>query len=302
MKPIIIAALLLGIVTALFCWKQEKIWEVRALELAELQDSLAQFQEKNTRQQDSLWRYGLVESAYRFLLKNELDSARAFTRALDSLEGGKRWTSQLLVARLRRDSLHQVLAEFKGNVDSAVSRLQETEQLNGAALREIRLQMNWQEQQLKAMAALEDTVRYWKELQLKTEAQLNKLNSKYARLDFQGSGGLSIRYFGEVLDGRAAGFGMGVVSNKGVYEGEWADNKRHGEGIYTWANGDRYEGQFVKGKKEGFGIYYFSSGERYEGDWKDDLREGWGRMYDKAGKLLLNGEWKADKLVDKKPL
>ncbi len=302
MKQIIIATLLLGIVAALFCWKQDQVWERRTTELSALRDSLSQFQMQNARQEDSLWRYGLADNVYRLLLKNQLDSARVFTRVLDSLEGGERWASQLSASRLKRDSFSQALAELRNNINSAANRLQETEQLNGAALQEIRLQMDMQKQRAVAMAALEDSLDYWKNRQAQTEEQLEKLNNKYARLEFKGSAGLSIRYFGETLDGKAHGFGMGVVSNKGVYEGEWADNKRHGEGIYTWANGDRYEGQFAKGQKEGVGIYYFSSGERYEGAWKNDLREGSGRMYDKAGKILLNGEWKADKLVDKKPL
>lgn len=302
MKPIIIATLLLGIVAALLFWKQEKNRKIQATEVITLRDSLAQYQNLHAQGQDSLRFYQLAHKAHRLLLNGELDSAKQLTIALDKLQGGKRWQSQLTNERLKRDSFSRKVMTLQQGLHEANNRLQETEQLNGAALQEISAQMKEIQGQANMIATLRDSAQQLKEAYFKTNEQLTSLEKKYAQLNFKNAAGLSIRYFGETTDGKADGFGMGVVSSKGIYEGNWGNNQRHGQGIYTWANGDRYEGQFVADKKDGFGIYYFSSGERYEGEWKNDLREGLGSMYDKTGKILLSGEWKADKLIDKKPL
>ena len=104
-----------------------------------------------------------------------------------------------------------------------------------------------------------------------------------------------VSYFGQLADGMASGYGIGIFDSKGIYEGEWQQNMRHGVGKYIWANGDFYEGNYVHGNREGFGIYTFATGEKYEGYWQNDLRDGAGVMLSKEGKKLLDGVWQADK-------
>ncbi|WP_052444832.1 MORN repeat-containing protein [Flammeovirga sp. OC4] len=120
------------------------------------------------------------------------------------------------------------------------------------------------------------------------------------RLEIVNHDGAEIKYIGEVLDGKANGFGYAVFEKKGFYEGYWENNSRNGQGQYTWENGDRYEGNFKNGTREGFGVYYFESGERYEGFWSGNLREGFGVIFDKEDKKIFEGIWKKDKPKNKK--
>jgi hypothetical protein len=125
--------------------------------------------------------------------------------------------------------------------------------------------------------------------------------SAYQQKDFlqfpTGKKGELVNYLGEIQHGKANGRGVAVWKNGGTYQGEWKDNLREGRGAYTWYDGEKYIGEYARDLREGQGTYITKNGEKYEGGWRDDKREGEGKLYDKAGKLKLEGIWKADKLT-----
>ncbi|MBA3900112.1 MAG: hypothetical protein H0X62_07870 [Bacteroidetes bacterium] len=141
----------------------------------------------------------------------------------------------------------------------------------------------------KQIAELSEQVEQ-KEAELKEIPAMQKLN-------FTNSKGSKIKYFGEVLNGKAFGQGVGIWNTGSVYEGEWKDNLRHGKGKYEWPDGERYEGEYVNGQRTGQGTYYWKNGDKYEGYWKEDRRNGFGVVYDEEGKVKFKGEWKNDELI-----
>ena len=116
-------------------------------------------------------------------------------------------------------------------------------------------------------------------------------------LSFESSKGNKIYYVGEVEDGQANGQGMALLETGSRYEGEWKDNLRHGKGSFYWLDGEYYVGDYKNDKREGFGSYYWPNGEKYVGEWRQDKRNGRGKFYNKEGKLIAEGVWKNDELV-----
>jgi len=113
---------------------------------------------------------------------------------------------------------------------------------------------------------------------------------------FKSSKGVKIEYAGQVVNGKANGYGVGLFESGGVYKGSWQNNKRHGKGVYTWKDGEKYDGDFVDDKREGFGIYTWKNGEKYEGQWKNDMRDGKGTIYKANGEIKIAGLFVKDNL------
>jgi hypothetical protein len=82
-----------------------------------------------------------------------------------------------------------------------------------------------------------------------------------------------------------------------TYVGEFRDNRRHGHGTFTWTNGDRYVGEFRNDERHGQGTYTYANGERYVGGYIAGLRFGQGSLFSSEGRLLRNGIWQNDQLV-----
>ncbi|MDW7693693.1 hypothetical protein R9C00_02970 [Flammeovirgaceae bacterium SG7u.111] len=173
----------------------------------------------------------------------------------------------------------------------------EIDSLNTSLLAQAQQVDSLKQEMNKQILALNKSVLKSQEL----EEELETVQNAYGPLQFEKEGGKKVRYFGEVKDGKANGYGIGVFESKGVYEGAWKNNYRHGNGKYTWANGDIYEGEFVDGVIEGYGTYTFASHEKekYVGNWKNGVREGKGVVYSEEGKVLLDGNWKGDKFERK---
>ncbi|MEM9000797.1 MAG: hypothetical protein AAGB24_11085 [Bacteroidota bacterium] len=137
----------------------------------------------------------------------------------------------------------------------------------------------------------------------KTKVQLARVQRQLRQkslgeyLTFTSSKGSEMHYVGQVRHHRANGHGIALLSTGSRYEGEWKDNLRHGEGAFYWPDGEYYVGNYVHDKREGKGTYYWPNGEKYVGQWKDDQRYGQGIFYAKDGKIMANGIWKADELV-----
>jgi len=138
----------------------------------------------------------------------------------------------------------------------------------------------------------------------KTKVQLTRLQRQLQKksfgeyLTFTNSKGSQIHYVGEVKNKKANGQGLALLSTGSRYQGEWKDNQRHGQGTFHWPDGEYYVGGYVNDKRSGQGSYYWPNGEKYTGSWKDDRRSGEGIFYGKDGKIIANGVWQEDELVE----
>jgi hypothetical protein len=122
------------------------------------------------------------------------------------------------------------------------------------------------------------------------EAFIQIRNTDLDTLTFLSPKGIEILFFGKLVQGEPAGFGIGFYKDKGYYIGHWKGNKRHGQGRHFYLNRDVYEGDFVEDIREGRGKYFFSSGEVYEGEWHNDQMHGRGRIKFKNGSFR-SGTW-----------
>lgn len=104
----------------------------------------------------------------------------------------------------------------------------------------------------------------------------------------------NIYYTGDIVDGKANGFGKGVFDNGNVYEGEWVNNTIEGKGKEKFLDGTFYEGEFSNNVRQGKGSYIYKNNEKYVGHWENNVRDGQGVLYDKKGKEKYKGEWKND--------
>lgn len=107
------------------------------------------------------------------------------------------------------------------------------------------------------------------------------------------------KYVGEFKNDYMNGVGTYYYANGNVFTGQFVNDYFNGKGKMTYANGDVYEGDFVNDKLEGKGTLYLANGNKYVGEFKDGMAEGAGVLYNKEGKILFEGEWKANNPVRK---
>lgn len=119
----------------------------------------------------------------------------------------------------------------------------------------------------------------------------NTISAKYLKFKVNNN---SVYYTGDIVDGKANGYGKGVFDNGLVYEGTWANNKKEGKGTLRWPDGSIYEGYFSNNTRTGKGTFISRNQEKYVGEWLNDYRHGEGILYDKKGKIKYKGEWKSD--------
>lgn len=115
-------------------------------------------------------------------------------------------------------------------------------------------------------------------------------------LTFPSREGNQTYYVGEIRAGQADGRGVALLSTGSRYEGEWRGNQKHGAGTFHWADGARYEGEYDNDRRSGQGTYHFPDGSVYVGGWRDDLRHGAGTLRNARGKVVAQGNWRADEL------
>ena len=138
----------------------------------------------------------------------------------------------------------------------------------------------------------------------KAELQIRNLEKRITRnsggnyLTFKSPQGNDIYYVGDVRGGKAEGNGVALFSTGSRYIGSWKDNKKHGNGRFLWKDGAYYEGEYLNNQRHGQGTYKFPDGSQYVGTWADDLRDGEGVFYDKKGKIVAQGVWRKDELVE----
>jgi hypothetical protein len=121
-------------------------------------------------------------------------------------------------------------------------------------------------------------------------------------------------YYGDLVNGRALGYGVGIVVRPDAgctldnlaeialdprvlygdrYEGQWRDDLPNGIGVYVYPSGARYRGSWVDGKKQGNGVAIYADGSMYIGEWLNDHRHGHG-LHIVPGKSVYVGQWKND--------
>lgn len=83
-------------------------------------------------------------------------------------------------------------------------------------------------------------------------------------------------YRGDMLDGRAHGYGDYRHRSGASYRGQWRHGLMDGQGRLMLPNGDEYAGGFQAGRRSGFGRYIDRTGTVYEGGFSAGLREGRG--------------------------
>jgi hypothetical protein len=184
-------------------------------------------------------------------------------------------------------------------VEEYLALLEETEATEGEIEEKVDALSQMQQEIANIQNEAENQIRAL-ELQLqKQEEKFREVlqSRQVARLTTKG--GNDILYFGEVKNGKANGYGVGLWFNGSTYEGYWKDNERNGTGTFEWKDGERYEGAYLDGKRHGFGIYTWKNGDQYKGFWEGDLRHGKGVVYTKDGKPLEAGNYVKDRLRQK---
>ncbi len=137
----------------------------------------------------------------------------------------------------------------------------------------------------------------------KTKMQLAKMKRQLYQksfgeyLAFTNSKASQVHYVGQVVNGKANGYGVAILNTGGRYVGQWKNNERHGQGTFYWKDGEYYEGNYERDRRNGQGTYFWPNGEKYIGQWKDDRRSGKGAFFGKDGKLMTKGVWKDDKMI-----
>ena len=100
-------------------------------------------------------------------------------------------------------------------------------------------------------------------------------------------------YEGQVLDGKANGFGY-MVDGEEKLLGYWKNDKMHGFSFQKFKNGSVCIGTCVDGQRDGSTEFYFSSGDRYVGETKNKHLHGKGTYYFGKGDKYVGG-WKDSK-------
>lgn len=131
-------------------------------------------------------------------------------------------------------------------------------------------------------------------------------------------------YVGEVVNGKANGYGRIKFNNGDTYLGQWSNNcmsgiglmdtknyttlgqflngKRHGDCLTIYKRGsyiyDFYIGKYVNNLKCGKGAYYWNNEDCYYGDFANDRSNGKGFISRFGGNSFFGGTYKDAKCID----
>lgn len=101
-------------------------------------------------------------------------------------------------------------------------------------------------------------------------------------LDPYYSEGVTIKWNGNLKNGKADGFGTAIKYKNGeyesTYEGEYKNGIREGKGKFTHADGSVKTGTFVNGQLTGRGVAETDDGHRYEGEFINYRMHGKGKI------------------------
>ncbi|MFN3428186.1 MAG: MORN repeat-containing protein [Candidatus Thermochlorobacter sp.] len=253
------------------------------LDRASLKTQIALKTKVAEQQQSELEQYRALKAALHALLKTD---ATLSDESLDDAQLLAELRHALATFKSTNDSLRKNLTEKVGTTASLslqVQHLQSTLHGYQAEKAFVLHQLDATHHERDSLyQALTKTMRMLDEMRLDS-------------LTFVSPKGVTVSYYGKILNGQPFGFGIGFYKGKGYYVGEWNSNMRHGQGKHVYLNGDIYEGEFVNDQREGYGIYRYASGEIYEGEWKADLMNGVGKFTFKDGDVQ-SGIWQEGKI------
>lgn len=250
--------------------------------------------EKELRNKTEL--YKKVAAANYLLLSGNYDEANELYKEIEKTNKDYEWMNLIQYFGNNRYALESDKEKLSNEKISLFEKLKKNQSELEQLIQKLNIYYQIVDSLNNKILYFEEEQEQLKKLNEQLEADFYKLKSSYGKIDFFNANKVKVHYFGELKDGKANGYGMGIFDSKGIYEGEWLNNARNGKGKYLWSNGDIYEGNYKNDKRNGYGTYYFATGEKYEGYWENDLRNGKGKFYDKDGKIILEGLWINDKL------
>lgn len=261
-----------------------------------------------------------VESNIRNSYESKLQYENSKNSILDLILTNNHQEAIALIDSINLNDSSRELTQTKSNILSFVNEFEEQielsqqnrllygqiEQFNESLIEKedsvVNLAVNVEvlQNQLKNLTESYDDLESNLKNQLREEQEKYKEElSSRSTLRFKTAGGKDILYFGEIKDGKANGYGVGLWTDGSTYEGFWENNLRNGTGTQEWTDGELYEGAYKNDKREGYGIYTWSNGEQYKGGWKNDIRHGKGIIYDQNGEPIQAGEFENDRLKKK---
>ncbi|MCC5944912.1 MAG: hypothetical protein JJT94_08245 [Bernardetiaceae bacterium] len=244
---------------------------------------------------DSLKYYQALEDATHAFFEKDYNKALILLQASDSLLKDSIWTYRLNHYITHKDSAQEAKHIMSLSNNNLRIKLQTTEQ----TLAEVEEKLLKERHLKDTLEIVMQNIRNRYELAVKKSQALEDtvalLKTSYGELKFANTKGQLVTYYGEVKNGKAHEYGIGVTEGISTYVGSWKNNLPQGKGKYRWDNGHVYQGDFNDGKREGFGVYSFDTGEKYVGEWKDDLRHGKGAFHSKDGSILFEGYWVKDR-------
>lgn len=121
---------------------------------------------------------------------------------------------------------------------------------------------------------------------------------------------ISVKYAGDLVNGKPHGTGQLTFSKDTIYNGEFANGKINGTGIINYGK-DIFEKDCIiegiwKDNKliNGKGRYAFPEGDIYDGDWLNNAPHGQGWQYmgvdHKGESCIIGGIWKDNKCISGK--
>lgn len=84
------------------------------------------------------------------------------------------------------------------------------------------------------------------------------------------------------------------------YSGSLSHTQISGKGTYRWPDGSRYEGSFKNHQRHGKGSQIMADGTKWSGKWKANEKNGKGKVFDTEGKVVQEGVWASNKLLESK--
>lgn len=124
------------------------------------------------------------------------------------------------------------------------------------------------------------------------------IDNKCKILDPYFSDGVTMKWEGGCLDGKANGYGVLTKFSNGEYEstfeGNYKNGVREGAGKFTHKDGSVAVGNFIDGQLMGYGSRTSEEGNKYEGEFVNYRQHGKGKSVYLNG-LIFEGFWVSDK-------
>ena len=123
--------------------------------------------------------------------------------------------------------------------------------------------------------------------------QNNSANKRKGKLTFERPtyAGEKIYYQGEIVNGKANGYGEATTSYGHRYVGNWKNNDFHGYGKLYFKSGNIYDGYWRNGRRTTNAVMTFANGDTYSGEWRNF------KFHGKGTYIWNSSKWKGHKYV-----